>query len=216
MIAPKSAIDAAATMSWPKGDEISPVSFSTGTITPSDVAQRMIATSSGVWTSPAADSPKPTTTAIAKETTNAERRQAQDLSAQLLELDLEAREEQHEAKADQRQDLDHLVDLDDAEQRRTHHDAGDDLEHHRRQPDTRKQAEQERGREGHRDDDEEIAERRHASDRRQCGGIGATTTGPRRGTASTGPAVADGSCAVVGWARNRYATHAEFESPWAH
>ena len=71
MIAPKSAIDAAATMSWPKGDEISPVSFSTGTITPSEVAQRMIATSSGVWTSPAADSPKPTTTAIAKETMNA-------------------------------------------------------------------------------------------------------------------------------------------------
>src|SRR5215210_5929848 len=71
MMAPKSAMDADATMSCPKGDEISPVSFSTGTMTPSEVAHRMIATSSGVSTSPAADIPKPTITAIAKETTNA-------------------------------------------------------------------------------------------------------------------------------------------------
>ena len=62
MIAPKSAIDAAAMISCPKVEEISPESLSTGTSTPSDVAQRMIATSSGVSTSPPALSPSETTT----------------------------------------------------------------------------------------------------------------------------------------------------------
>ena len=38
--APKSAIDEAATTSWPNVDEISPASFSTGTSTPSEVALR--------------------------------------------------------------------------------------------------------------------------------------------------------------------------------
>ena len=61
MIAPKSAIDAAATISWPNVDEISPASFSTGTMHASEVAQRMIATSSGVSTSPPAASPSATT-----------------------------------------------------------------------------------------------------------------------------------------------------------
>ncbi len=70
MIAPKSAIDAAATISWPKVDEISPASFSTGTITPSDVAHRTIATRRGVSTSPVARSPSDTSTAIANETAN--------------------------------------------------------------------------------------------------------------------------------------------------
>ena len=37
-------------------------------ITPSEVAQRMIAISSGVWTKPAPLSPSATTTASAKET----------------------------------------------------------------------------------------------------------------------------------------------------
>ena len=67
MIAPKSAIEAAETISWPNVDEISPASLSTGTITPSDVAQRMIATSSGVCTRPAVLSPNPTTTATPNE-----------------------------------------------------------------------------------------------------------------------------------------------------
>ena len=56
MMAPKSAIDDAAITSWPKPVEISPVSFSSGTSTPSEVAVRMIATSSGVSPSPAASS----------------------------------------------------------------------------------------------------------------------------------------------------------------
>ena len=54
MIAPKSAIVAAPMISWPKVVEISPASFSTGIRTPSEVAQRMIATSRGVSTRPPA------------------------------------------------------------------------------------------------------------------------------------------------------------------
>ena len=54
MIAPKSAIVPAATTSWPNGVAISPASLSTGMITPSDVAERITATSSGVCTSPPA------------------------------------------------------------------------------------------------------------------------------------------------------------------
>ena len=67
MIAPKSAIDAAAMISWPKVEAISPASLSTGTSTPSDVAHRMIATSSGVSTSPPALSSSDTATAIAND-----------------------------------------------------------------------------------------------------------------------------------------------------
>ena len=67
MIAPKSAIEPAARTSWPKRVVACPVSLSTGMITPSEVAQRMIATSSGVSTSPPALSASETATAIANE-----------------------------------------------------------------------------------------------------------------------------------------------------
>ena len=69
--APKSAIVPAATISWPKVEEISPASFSTGIRTPSEVAQRMIAISSGVSISPVAFSTSATSNAIPKDTTNA-------------------------------------------------------------------------------------------------------------------------------------------------
>ena len=68
MIAPKSAIDPAASTSWPNRVESWSASLSTGMITPSEVAQRTIAISSGVWTKPAPLSPSATTTASAKET----------------------------------------------------------------------------------------------------------------------------------------------------
>ncbi len=70
MIAPKSAMEPAATTSWPKVDEISPASLSTGMITPSEVADRMIATSKGVSINPAAFRPSDTAIAIPNETTN--------------------------------------------------------------------------------------------------------------------------------------------------
>ena len=72
MIAPKSAIDAAAMISCPNVDAISPASLSTGTSTPSDVAHRMIATSSGVSTRPPAWRPSETSSAIPNESGEAE------------------------------------------------------------------------------------------------------------------------------------------------
>ena len=44
MIVAKSAIEAAAIVSWPNRLPTSPASLSSGTTTPSDVAERMIAT----------------------------------------------------------------------------------------------------------------------------------------------------------------------------
>ena len=85
----------------------------------------------------------------------AERGEAQHLPAQALELDLEPREEEHEAEPDQGDDLDRLVHLDDPEHRRADHDPGDDLEHDGRQTHAWEQAEQERCREGHGHDDQQ-------------------------------------------------------------
>ena len=163
MIAPKSAIDAAATISWPNVDEISPASLSTGTSTPSEVAQRMIATSSGVSTSPPAVEPERDDERDREREREAERGQPQHAPAQPLELDLEAGEEQHEREPEEREHLDRLVDLDPAEHRRADDDPGDDLEHDRRQPHAREEAEQERRRERDGETIEEVAEGGHAA-----------------------------------------------------
>ncbi len=66
----KSAIEAAAITSWPKRVEISPESWSTGTITPSEVDARMIAISKGASAIPASFSTRPATTASPSETAN--------------------------------------------------------------------------------------------------------------------------------------------------
>jgi hypothetical protein len=52
MIAPKSAIEAAAITSWPKLELMLPESFKPGTITPSEVATSTMATNSGDLTNP--------------------------------------------------------------------------------------------------------------------------------------------------------------------
>ncbi len=67
MIAPKSAIEPAATTSRPRSESISPASLSTGIRTPSDVDPRVMATSSGVSTRPPALSANATPTARASE-----------------------------------------------------------------------------------------------------------------------------------------------------
>ena len=162
MIAPKSAIEAAAMISCPNVDEISPASLSTGTSTPSEVAHRMIATSSGVSTRPAALSPSATTTAIPNERAKPSAASRSDPAAQLVELDLEARQEQHEREPDQRDDLDRLIDLDEPEHRRPDDDARRDLQHHARQLQPREQAEDERRGERDRDDEQQVAEGGHA------------------------------------------------------
>src|ERR671914_635816 len=145
MIAPKSAMEAAATISWPNGDAISPESFSTGTITPSA-----------------------TTTARANGHHEPERGQAHHGPAQLLELDLETGEEEDEAEPHEREHLDHLVDVHDAEHGRADHDARDDLDDDRGQPQPREEAEQERSGEGDRDHDEQVGEGRHAQTTAGC------------------------------------------------
>ena len=64
----KSAIDEAAMTSWPNREDDSPESWSTGTITPSEVEARMIAISSGSSAIPARSSTRPATTASPRET----------------------------------------------------------------------------------------------------------------------------------------------------
>jgi hypothetical protein len=70
MIAPKSAIEAAAITSWPKSDPMLSESLSTGTITPSEVDTSTIAMKSGDLTKPPASSARPARLAIANDATN--------------------------------------------------------------------------------------------------------------------------------------------------
>ena len=65
--APKSAIDAAATTSWPASPSIASASLRTGTTSPSDVAHSVIATSSGAVVSPVAAMATPRPIAIAND-----------------------------------------------------------------------------------------------------------------------------------------------------
>ena len=155
----KSAIDAAAMTSWPKRDETSPESCSTGTITPSEVEARMIAISSGSSAIPARSRTKPAASASASESAKPSEAARKSAPAQRREIDLEPGEEEQEREPDQSQDLDRLVDLDPAEQRRPDHDPDHDLQHHRRQPQPRHQPERQRGGEARRDDDQQVLER---------------------------------------------------------
>ncbi|MDP1849532.1 MAG: hypothetical protein Q8K79_17230 [Solirubrobacteraceae bacterium] len=97
-----------------------------------------------------------------------ERRELEHAAAQLLELDLQAGEEQQEDQADERDDGDRRVDLDPAEHRRADDDPQDDLQHDGRQPQTRQQSERERHGEGHRHDDQQAGEARRVHARAVC------------------------------------------------
>ena len=109
--------------------------MSTGTSTPSEVDAEDDRDEQRRVDQPArACSPSATTSAIANESAKPSSVSAQHAAAQLLELDLEPGEEQHEREAEQRDHLDRLVDLDPAEHGRPDDDPGHDLEHHRRQP----------------------------------------------------------------------------------
>ena len=164
MIAPKSAIEPAATINWPNVVAISPASLSTGISTPSDVAHRMIVTRTGVSTSPAPFSPSATASAIASDSTKPTVASLSSGPRRRVELDLQAGQEQHEREPERRDHRDRRVDLDDAQQRRAEHDPGDDFQHDRREPHAREQAEHERGDEGHGRDDHEVAEGGHAGE----------------------------------------------------
>ncbi len=161
----KSAIDAAAITSWPKRDLASPASWSTGTITPSEVEARMTAISSGESTIPAAYRAKAAPSASASEIANPSRGLAQQAALERRQVDLEPGEEEQEGEAQQGEHLDRLVDLDPSEHRRPEHDPEHDLQHHRGQPQLRRQAEHERRREPGDDDDQQVVERElHLSD----------------------------------------------------
>ena len=126
-----------------RASEISPASLSTGTSTPSDVAHRMIATSSGVSTSPpACERRARRRRAIANESDEAEPRRAAATgrAAASKSISRPARKSRNASpiSATPRR----LVDLDQAEHRRADDDPRDDLQHDRRQPYAREEAEQ--------------------------------------------------------------------------
>lgn len=79
-------------------------------------------------------------------------------SPQPLEVDLESREEQQKRESDERERLDRLVELDPAERGRADRDPGEELEHDRRQPQSGREAEEERGRERNGGDDRDAGE----------------------------------------------------------
>ncbi len=85
-------------------------------------------------------------------------RDAQRPPAQLVEVDLQAGEEEQERQADDRQHGHRLVDLDPAEHGRPDDDPEDDLQHDGRQPQRRRQPEEKRRGERHRADDQEVGE----------------------------------------------------------
>ena len=159
MIAPKSAIDAAAMISWPKrrGDLAGVLEHR------HQHAQRRRAQDDRDQQRRVHE------TARAQQQRHGERDrerqrearggQPQQRPAELLELDLQPGQEQHEREPDQRDDLDGLIDLGPAEHRRADDDAGDDLEHHRGQLQAREEAEDERRGERDRHDQEQVVER---------------------------------------------------------
>ena len=134
MIVAKSAIEAAAMVSWPKALLTSPESLRRGTTTPSDVAERMIATIKPSSTCPAAERAAPIARAIANEIDEACPRQSQWTAAEPLEVDLQAGEEQQKGQSEEGEDADHGVELDPPEDGGADHDPGNDLEHDGGQP----------------------------------------------------------------------------------
>ena len=77
-----------------------PPSLSTGITSPSDVAVRMTAASSGSWTTPARRARRRRPARARAETSEADGRDPQQSAAELVEVDLETGEEQQEGEPD--------------------------------------------------------------------------------------------------------------------
>ena len=137
----KSAIVPAAMTSCPKVEPISSASLSTGTRTPSEVADSTMATNSGCEASPPAFSASPTTIASTQRDGEAQQREPQDAPAQALEVDLQAGEEEQVGQSDGREDLHGVVHVDPPEHRGPHDDPEHDLDHDRRDAHGRHEAE---------------------------------------------------------------------------
>ena len=131
------------------------VSRSTGTMMPTDVEQSATATSRGVNATPAACSANAPPAARAKEMTKlATPGGAACRGAREVELD--AGEEEQERDPEQSEKARDLVDVQQAEHLRPDEDAGDDLQHDRRHPQPREEAEDERHAEGEHRDAEQV------------------------------------------------------------
>ncbi len=142
MMAPKSAIVPAAITSWPNVRDISPASLSTETITPSDVAESMIATNSGVHDQAGALERERQSDRDRKRDGIADPAKPQHAPAQTLEIDLEAGEEQQEGEADEREHLDRSSTSTQPSPDGPDDDPGHELEHHSGQPHAREQPQQ--------------------------------------------------------------------------
>jgi hypothetical protein len=114
-------------------------------------------TSSGFFASPTACRPYP---GDAERDGDDEpvQRTARLRAAELMDVDLEAGEEEQETEAEQRRRLHGLVHLDDVEHGRAQHDSRDDLDDRARHRKPRNEAEQERYSGRHGRDDQQIVE----------------------------------------------------------
>ena len=88
----------------------------------------------------------------------AEQSQLQDAATQPVDVDLEAGQEEQESEAEQRDDLHREIDVDEAEAVRPEDDAGHDLEDHGRDPQPRRESEQERCQQRDQHDGEQVSE----------------------------------------------------------
>ena len=116
-------------------------------------------TSTGVLTQPAASRVDPIGTPRASVTQVPEHRAAQQGPCSRRTSISSPDRNSRKASPIRLEDLHRQVHLDPAEHRRPEHDAGHQLEHDRRQPQPRREAEGERRRGAHQDDEEQVVER---------------------------------------------------------
>ncbi len=119
----------------------------------------MIATIRPFSTWPAAERATPTARAITKETAKPMPASRSGRPRSALEVDLQTGEEEQEGQPEEGEDADHGVGLDPPEDGRADDDPRDDLEDHRGKPQTRQEADRQRGEQRHRGDGQESGER---------------------------------------------------------
>ena len=126
---------------------------------PSDVAVRITATSSGWWIWPVASRTSPTTRANPSESRNPSPATRSRRPRSWSRSSSRSGEEQEEGETDEREDGDELVGLGPVEHLRADDDARDDLEDDTRYPEPGREAEQQRDHEGDSKDDGQAVER---------------------------------------------------------
>src|SRR3954453_15025077 len=153
-----------ATVSRPRGERARPESLRTGTTRPKEVAESAMARSRGLSTQPAAAAPSPTTVPSTSETrypsaaTCSDRPRSARTSSSRPTMNSRKASPTTASTWTGRSAENH------AQHRWPQHHPGDDLEHHRRHPETGKHRHGERRQQGDQGDDEEVGESdvRHA------------------------------------------------------